>query len=721
MKIPKGMKEKNYSNTFYRLKKVNFLDVELHLDKDISLNSKEIIELTYHYVKEYIKSIKADNKLKKKWLKLNDNYREAYLSITRTHLFKSNTGSGKTVTSILWVKYLTLISNKIEGFVILSPTHEHGTDNIENELLIHAIPFIEGENFLVIKGKKEMCTKRFTKINQNVTLSILFDYKIPINEYCDNECDLKEECIYVRNRSIILAEDGTIKNWIGAHRQISYILPIFLYHSRNIILIIDEDFTDSIKNHYTYNITTLTDNIDFLNILIRNLKPDVDEDYKTVLILFKRVLTYFRYSLRNPIKEIDYNKVKDILNDIDTFIDEQGNFMEEINNHVYHYIKSEKIDPFKYILNEIINYLKNLVRNLTSDMDFEKWIKASFYIKKRKLKTKENEIIYHELTFLYYDKYNLEILLARENLIKIIVNDATANKLILEYLLESESVKYHIEKWSYRNVEFHQLLRKIDDTNRTDGRTYAHYPKASFLFKNTFNALINDLKAILEKHKDEKVLVVAREITSYKLRLINGGIKFSDYILSTLINKYNNIIFEDYPLKGTNKYSNINVVVILGRPELPQTALERQADLIGYDHKAYRKYYSTDSIIQAIGRITRGSEHKYVYLLTGFNLNKEINKSIKTYTGHKNFQKNMFEDIKIRETKEKKNREKDEIFKYIKENKYITPKQCENILNLSRYKSDKILNNFERDNMLKIKEIKNKHGRKTNAYFMNTS
>ena len=390
-----------------------------------------------------------------------------------------------------------------------------------------------------------------------------------------------------------------------------------MYHVGDIILIIDENFSDAIKEHHRYGIPLLNVNLRFLNKVIKEFKSDVDENYRYFVEEFKNLLEMFVQSLFTYLTEPDYNAIGDILDNIDDSKGTDNTYVEKLNEQAFRYIKGGRIAPFKFIFGGICNFIDNYEELLNSKYeDIDNWMRASFYKKQDK----------HEITFLYYDKCKLEGLFNRDNLAKLIINDATANKIELKYLIgDKEPIIEHNEDWMYENCEFHQLNKRV---NTKKDRKYAHYPKTSFLFEKTFFYLMDDLKIILERHKDEQVLVVARDIKGKKLKF-NGGIKLSDYIYTL---GYSNVVFEDYPLSATNTYADINIVVILGRPELPKAVINRQSTLIGMEHGVYREIYSNRSMVQAIGRIMRGDNHKYVYIITGFDL--KLNRPIKTYKSH---------------------------------------------------------------------------------------
>ncbi len=513
---------------------------------------------------------------------------------------------------------------------------------------------------------------------------------ISIKRFCENDCSKLKTCEYKCNCALVIApiEKGGVKNWIGVQHQIGHFLPIFMYHVGDIILIIDENFSNAIKEHHRYGKPLLQKNLNFLNKASKELKPNIDENYRYFIEDFKKLLELFIQSLFTHLTELNYELIEDILFTIDTAKGTDNVYVEKLNEQAYNFIKNGKIKPFQFIFGKICNFIDNYEELKKSNFEgIDKWIRASFYKKQDK----------YEITFLYYDKCKLEALFKKDNLSKLIINDATANKIELGYLIgDKEPIIEHNENWMYEKCNFYQLNKRV---NTRKDRKYAHYPKSSFLFEKTFFYLIDDLKAILERHKDEQVLVVARDIKGEKLKF-NGRIKLSDYV-HTL--GYDNVLFEDYPLSATNIYSDVNIIVLLGRVELPKAVIKRQSTLIGMDHDDYRRIYSIRNMIQAIGRILRGNKQKYVYILSGFDL--KLNRPIRTYKSHTDLRNSLSAEIKaIEEEKTKKSRY-NIILKVIKKNKFITIKDTVDLFKISNYKANIILRNFEKQEKLKSKKI----------------
>jgi len=229
------------------------------------------------------------------------------------------------------------------------------------------------------------------------------------------------------------------------------------------------------------------------------------------------------------------------------------------------------------------------------------------------------------------------------------------------------------------------------------------YPKSSFLYRNTFINLMDDLRAIFNKHKKEKVLVVAREISGEKMKISSSGIKLSDYIQ---ILGHSKVRFEEYPLSCTNEYENFNIIVLLMFPEIPPEANKRESIIEMRDENEYRMTNLRAEMIQAIGRILRGEKHKFIYILPAIDL--PLDKSKFTYyRSHTEF-RNVLLGVKKIDKKEK-------LIGIIKNNKYITQETYSKIFGISQWKAGQILNDYLEKKLLKL-EIGNRGLKK---YFLN--
>lgn len=690
MKIPKEQQHK--SEIFKKLKKINPDDLELYSEEFWQLSYKEAVELTYIYIKELINRDPTAENIKSRWHELNKKNRIIYLSKTRINIIRTTTATGKTVTTIMWAKFMTKLYPKIDGFVVLSAEYEYGTDEIKRIILKHGnqIDFIE------FKGIPKLCINFEMQVNDNrTTIRDLYRLGISIKPFCKDECEDENTCKYRYNCSIIqkTVEEGGIKNWIGVQHQLRAFFPIYLNYVSNIILILDEDFSDAIKIHNTYKLPVLRSNLNFLEKVLTELNPKT-KFYKFIVktkILINMFITSYQKYIVKEITELDYTAFINIIDEIIELKGKNDDYIIKLNEFAYDYISFKIMSPFKFIFSEINNFIDNYNDLKKSNIaEIEKWIKAVFYITKMKY------------TFLYYDKQLLKYLLKEDRIKKLIITDATADKLKIESLIANiEPIEDYYEDWDNENCEVHHLRKPIQRNRQ--GRKYAYYGKTSYFLydssKATFNYNMNHLKLILELHDDEPVLVGLRDISGKKLKHITGGIKLSDFIQSL---GHPDVRIAEYPVKGTNVFSDVNVVVVFMNADLDKVSIKRQSTLLNKEIKEYGKNFSVNLITQLGGRIERGNDYKYFYILTGIDIPKyRKRKGYHTYKSHTELNNYLKQQIKKKEEKKKENT----LLKHIKENKFITIKEYAEIYNVSDVTAGKILNKLEKEGVIKFRRI----------------
>ncbi len=697
-------------NIFHFLKNINPHELEKYLDDFWELSYEEGIELTYIYVKKLIKRISVEKEVKTRWIRLNEKYRKAFMDNERIHLFRTCTGSGKTVTSVLWVKFLIQLSDKIEGFVILSAEYEHGTNEIERIMLKHG----NATKYVRFEGKNRLCKELSTVINKRgVTIEGLMKKGISIMPYCEDACISRSTCVYLGNCETVIApiERGGIKNWIGVQHQLGNFLPIFLHHVGDIILIIDEDFTDAIKSHFLISIPLIHKCRQFLKMVLEKEKIKLQSDiaYNAFVKEMLSVFEEFERGIFDVGKKMNYEKLCESFDKINEAKGTDSLYLNRLNKCAFKYVKNELIEPFNFVFSRMCNFIDNYSLELLYDLEIEvghieQWIRSAFYKKQDKML----------LTFLYYDKYVLIKLFGKDNIRKIIINDATANKLILKYIIgDQEPIIEHNEDWMYEKCEIRQLKKQVYD-NRIKTTRYALYPKSSFYHKRTFDFLMDDLFAIIDRHPEETILVVARDIKPKHIKFADGY-SLSEYIYNL---KGTRVIFEDYPLSATNIYSDINIVVLLGRPELPRAVIKRQGDLMGISPEIYRDIYSRNQMEQAMGRIFRGNKQKYVYILSGFEVKKNV--SIISYKSHSDLQKKLNNEQEQIEKKKESIKIERELMDYLNKYKEITTKEYLNLIKVSYYKAQTLLKSFLKQNKIKKKGTipSNKGGGRETIYYL---
>lgn len=631
----------------------------------------DVVDIIHKGIQKYINNQKEPEKLKVRWKKLNNMYKDAFISEHKTHLFKTYTGSGKTVTGTLWLKSFSKFKLITDGFVILSAEYEHGTDEIERILVKHG----DSIDYIRFEGKNRLCPILDIQIGDTTTtLRELMNNNISITPYCSEEC--AEFCKYRENCSVLLSKDKT-KNWIGVSHQLNKFFPIYLKKVGKVSLMLDEDFSDAIKEHHRFDVEKIRNNLKFLELIITERKIHNKNKFKIDILLelahsFKEFFDLLLKSLYNFNEDkLDYEKILGILDDIDITKGDNNEYVFLLNKYAYKYIVEGKIRNFCFILGDIANFVDNL------ELEFEDLDRVFEFIDSVFFKNKKNV----EITMLYYNKFIVDRLFGDRRINKIIINDATANQKMLSYISNDPYIIEHNEDWYYSNCEVYQIKKKLKDNN-TSMFKYAQYPKSSMCHEATFFYLIDDLKTICERHKDEPILVISREIESDKIPFA-GGLDLSEYLQSL---GHSKLHFEDYPLSGTNVYSGVNVVVAFGKPELPNSVVRRQSVLIGMEKNEYRIEYSKNLLKQGIGRIFRGNERKFIYLLTGFDIGIKAGKYY-TFNGHKSFREKLISKMKREQENEKQNKLMAILYDYFNINDYITITTFSELFDISKYKS----------------------------------
>ena len=395
---------------FKKLKEINPDDLKLYLRDSWLLSYNKGIQLIYHYVEKLIK--RTSNNLHLSIL--NSRYRDTFLNNnTRIHLFRNYTGSIKNDVNNMWINFINQLSSKIEGFVVLSVEYEHDTNKVKKIIVKHDNQI----GCIGFEEKNRLCSQLNTKTNKkSITIKTLMNNGISIRKYCKNECPESDICIYTGNcqRIIKPAEQSGFRNWISIQHQLGHILPIYMYFVGDIILILDENVSDIIKEYHHYNIPLLNRNLEFLEKVIKELKPDEDENYKYFTKELKKLLEIFIQSLSNNLTELNYNIIGDILDNIDDSKGIDNNYIDKLNEQAYIYIKNDEISLFKYIFGEICNFIDNYEEHLSSNYNnIENWMKASFYKNQKECK----------ITFSYYNKHEFEILFRKDNIAKLIIKD----------------------------------------------------------------------------------------------------------------------------------------------------------------------------------------------------------------------------------------------------------------------------------------------------------
>lgn len=369
---------------------------------------KKGIKLIHHHVENLIVDKYPLGNLK--LTILNNRYRDAFLgNDTRIYLFRNYASSTKNEINEMWIKFLTQLSSKIETFVVLS---KDTTKEDEKRILIKHLNQIGS----IYSGNdnKSSCNQFNTEINSNeLTIKKLMENNISIKEYCENECPEYNICIYLGSCQHITEpiRRGGFRKWIGIQNQLGHILPTYMFFMENIILFIDRNLSDMLKDHFSYSKSMIQKNLKFLDKILA--EDNNERSYRDFIEELKKLLEIFRKSLLKNSSKLDYLLIDAILNNINLLKEIGDTHIRKLNEQTYNYVKNGELELFSFIFGVICNFIDNYenFRILNNREDVNNWLSTSLY--------KED----HKITFQYYDKCVFETNFKKDNLAKLIIND----------------------------------------------------------------------------------------------------------------------------------------------------------------------------------------------------------------------------------------------------------------------------------------------------------
>jgi len=561
-------------------------------------------------------------------------YMDFLKSDNKIGLFNAVTGVGKTAISVKWSNEIVRLVGGINSYAIFAKQYENGVNNIIELIERHIRNPVE---YILFEGKYRSCPIKEYLINKDgLTVGKLLTSGHPITYICESETKdkdgtlCKDDCIYYQrcNKILTPVRDGGTKRIITVSHELDKIMKVFLARltDTDSIFVIDEDFFSCIKIQSKIYLRTVNTHLKSLRYILSNYGKK-DRTFELAQDLFD-LYSEFRDSFKN--KEINYDKVEEIISNIYAFYKGEPGKLSE---HISKLIIGQKIKNFSSTLGVIFSLSSNYgymeeieLENNTPESSI-KWFNQA--IKFYPNPTKKDRI-----SIVFYNKFMLAYLLFHEHIRKIIINDATGNIRLLESLFNTKDITVYPDQWKrYRNINFIQFFAK----SPKEGRKYALYHKQSLLNERTLKRLLGYIKKIAKKHKDEKILVVSmridwREFNFFEALAQEKTIK--DYVEGL----GENIFWCYYPLEATNKYEDFNICVLLGKPNMPPEAYERESVLLGIDMEEYEVIWCRSAMKQAFGRIMRGSDEKFVYIISGFNLGIEDEDAeiIKIY-GHRQF------------------------------------------------------------------------------------
>lgn len=550
------------------------------------------------------------------------------------------TGLSKTTTAL---KYLNYYCNDkyckeffgILGykFIFLSKQYENGVYNVDDLIHKHKLDKMD---YLIFKGKNRLCHRSKEKqikksFKDGISIAVKCDEKISPKLLCKNRCEYFlncKECIYNNKYK------NDVKSFITVNHELNKICRIILNLNKQFkyILVFDESFEDGIKENNRYEGSSIIDHLRSLYYISTHLRQRRHKLYKkskknkrslteNTAIIYRKI---FKILLKPP---IDYDKLMIYLLDLNS-LDFSDQYIIQLLSSISKKIHKKKIHYFKFRFNTIYTLAKTLgyryIKSLIDKKplsDVENWLKESIAYNNY---NKRVNIIFYNTEVLNYIK-------RLDNVVKIIILNATANIRHIRHFFGDNTIKiYGSDKIKYLNTTFYQLYTLC---RRKKDRKYSYYNKISISQnKSTFNHLIECVKLISEKHKKDKILVVIQNIKAKEFKFDTDNKSFYDIILE----QGDNISCDHHPLESTNKYSDHNTCITF-KPNLRESTYKKQAIHHVDTYEEYKDDYIKSTTKQGFGRILRGSDQKTVYILNAYDLGFDENVEIHKIYGYKNF------------------------------------------------------------------------------------
>ncbi|MFX1569827.1 MAG: hypothetical protein ACFFCV_15855 [Promethearchaeota archaeon] len=712
--------------------------------ENLKNNKKKHEELydgvAYHYNDDLInkihkkilneqKSLDVPERLKKQWMEVNFIYKDIFLNDKIINLVKLSTGAGKTANIIQWILNIIrytidfMVEKERTAIVLLGQQYEQGVKEFERQIEKFAqVPL----NYLIFEGKGRTCLRRIDPLvecAEKIGLSI--DYLCRKCEHRDNMCPY-----FCKIRELF--PPSYVSLCLTVSHQINKFIPIWLTRLDRMVLVIDEDFENAIKTNNKIYLSTLNKNITFLEKVIMDL--ELKKTSKTIFYLadFEMLLEFLNLLKEGIINELDYKKIKDILDCMEDCFDVDGESINILNTQAWKILeKNEKRNrqlenknirpnsfPFKrFYFYHILSFIRNyFYMKKTDPTNIDNWLEKVILRVKFKNKNPDDNTPQYRIGMLYYDFHSIVEMLDTEKIIKLIINDATASILKLQKIFGDR-----LQIYKKNMVSNNLTIYKLEYPHKRKGgfnRKFAYYPKASIQRYSTLKRLKEDMEAYIYAFPEiGQHLFVSRDM---KVRT-----KPSDEQPNTRLWKYikktnDNLTCVRYPLAGTNEYENFNSTILFGTPDIPSGHINRESTFFSINPDEYREEKAQTEMSQAMGRMMRGINDKFCLELSGLDLgyNNVENVKVITFRNHRELQSYFKEigDKKRGITKELDKRLKD----FLTEHHQITIDDCMELYNISYYIAKKKLDNYVRNKNLKIKTIipSKKGGKPKSIYYL---
>jgi len=392
------------------------------------------------------------------------------------------------------------------------------------------------------------------------------DYGINIKHFC-KECPYYNVCeFYERMRDIY----DNPQSWVGVHHHLGGLVNNYVDENMVDAVVIDENFLESLYKNTTIHYKNVLDTTGLLTQMV--ISPERD--------LILDILHQFSFGIQNDIvdnrsvykKIINYYTYGGSDSRLDIFMEEYEKFQIEIYETTH--------TVFRNVVSNLIYSIINIYKHYKpfSDPDYLKYINNVYQIIGNTRK---------KLSIAYYDLEALDISC------KVIILDATTPADLYQKVFK-------------RRIK--TIQNEIDINSNIFQMKTAKFVMQTLDRKKSFDKVAELVKLIVEKHNEE-VLCVSR--IKYK--------KDIEAINPTLI-KTNH-----YPLKASNAYEHLNIVIAFGTPEPRRDLLKRKSILLNYDEDKLLYVLREAEMLQSIYRIrpaekTLNGIETYIYMLTSLDL-----------------------------------------------------------------------------------------------------
>lgn len=491
-------------------------------------------------------------------------------------------------------RVMAFMRNPINNFLIIKShvgsgktTNTLKTLHDEGEVWIYLAPF-----HTVVSENLELSPFRrfeYHHLKSRAKLCLIPDYKalaqryINIRPVCENNCPLKDStCPYYEIKRKLL-EDPT--NWAGVHHHLPEFLqdffdmwiqrrPMYSYYD---VLIIDENPINVLFDNETANAEQLAGVRDMI------IRLNVQHPHRNRV---ERFLNYLIEKFPGNIK-LNYDELFPLIHYTDFRAFYETYQQALVDSILLGIIQIHEL-PRDYL-----DLFSKMERYITQDMLPSMIIKrgGSAYTRKA-----------------YYFMYFNNRALLDCPIPKIIGLDGTANIELWETIVGREA---SILDRGYRYNNLYQL---------TDGR----YPLSTWIRKRKITSsglrLINLMNSIISKKRSKVLIVCTKPMQPY----------IEKNLMPKLLGK---VVFGNYYyLRSRNDfYESCDTVILACEPNLPEFQIESFVQLSGWDIELWRKVFTEEEMIQAIGRIreekdmvfSRRREKREVYILSNVPLFEE--------------------------------------------------------------------------------------------------